>query len=136
MINKQLIVAVLTVATLILGLNSPLAMAEPTAAELISGANQQVPIPGIVNMVDLGAHQCIPCKMMAPILKELSVEYDGKAAIVFIDVWENPEVKEQFGIKSIPTQIFYDSEGNEVYRHTGFLAKKHIVKKLKKFGVE
>mgnify|MGYP002476647646 CR=1 FL=1 len=47
----------------------------------------------MVTMIDLGAKACIPCKMMAPILEELEREYDttGKAAIIFIDVWENPD---------------------------------------------
>jgi thioredoxin 1 len=107
----------------------------PTPSELISGAVQDVPIPGKVTMVDLGAHKCIPCKMMTPILKELSLEYEGRAAIVFIDVWENLNVTGQFGIRTIPTQIFYDAEGNEQLRHTGFLDKASIVKVLRELGV-
>ena len=86
-------------------------------------------------MVDLGAHKCIPCKMMAPIIREVSAEYDGRAAIVFIDVWENPNVTKQFGIRTIPTQIFYDAQGAERYRHEGFMDKKSIVIILKRLGV-
>lgn len=105
------------------------------AADLISGSMQTVPVPGKVTMVDLGAHKCIPCKMMAPIIKELSDEYDGRAAIVFIDVWEHPNVPEQFGLRAIPTQIFYDADGNERFRHEGFMDKESIVEKLKELGV-
>ena len=50
-----------------------------------------VPTPGLVTMVDLGAHKCVPCKMMAPIIAELQKEYAGRASILFIDVWENRE---------------------------------------------
>jgi len=109
---------------------------EPTPSELISGAVQDVPIPGKVTMLDLGAHKCIPCRMMTPILKELAVEYEGRAAIVFIDVWENLNVTGQFGIRTIPTQIFYDAEGNEQLRHEGFLDKASIVKVLHELGVD
>ena len=95
-----------------------------------------VPTPGMVTMVDLGAKKCIPCKMMAPILEALEKEYDGRAAIVFIDVWENPNEAEKFNLRSIPTQIFYDAEGKERWRHIGFLEKAVIEAKLKELGVQ
>ena len=66
-------------------------------------------------IVDFWAEWCGPCKMMAPILTKLTKEYEGKAAIIFIDVWEDKSQGSKFGIKSIPTQIFYDKEGNEVF---------------------
>ncbi len=102
----------------------------------IANAEQVGPAKGMVTMIDLGADKCIPCRMMAPILKEVRQEYKGKAAIIFVDVWKNPEVGQQFGIRSIPTQIFYDKDGKEVTRHTGFLAKESIVAMLTKLGVE
>ena len=97
---------------------------------------QQIPVPGVVTMVDLGAKKCIPCKMMAPILAELEKEYEDRAAIVFIDVWENPDAGKEFGIRTIPTQIFYDDNGTEVFRHVGFFDKAGIVAELKKLGVK
>lgn len=96
----------------------------------------QAPVPGMVTMVDIGAKKCIPCKMMAPIMEELEKEYQGKAAIVFIDVWENPSAGNKFGIQLIPTQIFYTAEGKEVMRHEGFLDKESIVAELRKLGVQ
>ncbi len=87
----------------------------------------QVPVPGMVTMVDLGAKSCIPCKMMTPILEELEKEYKDRAAIVFIDVWKHPDQTPLFGIKAIPTQIFYDKNGKEVRRHEGFMDKQSIV---------
>ncbi|CAN2040764.1 Thioredoxin family protein [Candidatus Magnetomoraceae bacterium gMMP-15] len=96
----------------------------------------EVPVKGMVTMVDLGAKKCIPCKMMAPILKELEKDYKGKASIVFIDVWENKESARKFGIRGIPTQIFFDKNGKEVYRHFGFMDKKSIVAMLKKLGIQ
>lgn len=96
----------------------------------------EVPAPGLVTMVDIGAKKCIPCKMMAPILEELAKEYQGRAAVVFIDVWEKPEAGSQFGVRSIPTQIFYDAQGQEVTRHEGFLDKQSIVGMFAKLGVK
>jgi thioredoxin 1 len=94
-----------------------------------------VPVKGMPTMLDLGATECIPCKMMAPILTELEKEYAGKAAIVFIDVWKNPGEAKKYGIRAIPTQIFFDKDGKEVYRHTGFMDKKSIVERLRQLGV-
>ncbi|MDY0223339.1 MAG: thioredoxin family protein [Desulfobacterium sp.] len=94
-----------------------------------------VPPKGTVTMIDLGAKTCVPCKMMAPILVKLEREYKGKADIVFIDVWENREPAQRFKIKAIPTQIFFNAQGEEVYRHLGFLDEKSIVEQLTKMGV-
>lgn len=85
-------------------------------------------------VVDLGADKCIPCKKMAPILAELKSEYAGKAIVQFIDVWKDPKAGEPYGIRIIPTQIFFDREGKEAWRHEGFLPKDEIVAKLKELG--
>ena len=99
-----------------------------TTAQVIPG----VPVKNTVTLVDLGAKSCIPCKLMAPILVELEEEYKGRAAVVFIDVWDkaNAGKAKAFGIMAIPTQIFFDKQGKEVYRHLGFLGKDDIVIKL------
>jgi thioredoxin 1 len=110
------------------------ALAAPSP--LISGDPQEVPIKGMVTMVDVGAKACIPCKMMIPVIESLSEEYEGRAAIVFIDVWKNPDETPKFGLRAIPTQIFYDKEGNEVMRHEGYFSKEEIIKVLTKLGVE
>ena len=100
-----------------------------------TGDVRTVPVKGMVTMLDLGATECIPCKMMAPIITQLEKEYDGKAAIVFIDVWKHPDQAKKFGIRAIPTQIFFNSDGREIYRHTGFMDKKSIIQELGKLGV-
>ena len=87
-------------------------------------------------LVDLGAGKCIPCKMMAPILEELKNEYAGKLDVVFIDVWKNSAEGEKYGIKLIPTQIFYGPDGKELFRHEGFFAKEDILAKWKELGHE
>ncbi|MEA4861536.1 MAG: thioredoxin family protein [Sphaerochaeta sp.] len=66
---------------------------------------------GLPIMIDFGADSCIPCKEMAPILKDLNARLQGKAIIRFVDVWKNQKLSEGFPIRVIPTQIFFDSEG-------------------------
>ena len=95
-----------------------------------------IPIKGRVTMIDLGAKKCIPCKMMAPILVKLEKAYKGTADIVFIDVWENKQPAQRFKIRAIPTQIFFNEQGEEVYRHVGFLDEKSIVEQMTKMGVQ
>ena len=93
------------------------------------------PSPGRVTMIDLGADSCVPCKMMAPIIEELKKEYAGRADIIFHDVWKDPAPAKQYGIRAIPTQIFFDRQGREVHRHVGFMDKKAIVEILTRLGV-
>jgi len=97
---------------------------------------KNLPVKGMVTMIDLGAKKCIPCKMMAPILEKMEKVYKGKAAVVFIDVWEHREQAQRFGIRAIPTQIFFDKNGKEVYRHRGFMSEKAIVAQLETMGVK
>jgi thioredoxin 1 len=87
-------------------------------------------------LVDLGADKCIPCKMMAPILEELKKDYAGTLSVEFIDVWKNPDKAKEYGISIIPTQIFFDASGKELFRHEGFFSKEDILSKWKEFGVE
>lgn len=96
----------------------------------------QVPVKGMITMIDLGADQCVPCKMMAPILTKLQQDYKDRAAIVFIDVWKNKEPAQRFGIRAIPTQIFFDAGGKEVSRHVGFMSEREIVAQLTRMGVK
>jgi len=95
----------------------------------------QIPVDGMVTMLDLGATQCIPCKMMAPIMEKMEKAYRGKAAIVFIDVWKHHDQVQRFGIRAIPTQIFFNEKGEEVFRHVGFMSEKEIVNQLSTMGV-
>jgi len=87
-------------------------------------------------LVDLGADKCIPCKMMAPILEEMKKDYAGTINVEFIDVWKNPDEAKKYNINIIPTQIFYDALGKELFRHEGFFSKEDILNKWKEFGVE
>jgi len=129
------------IATLliIIGLTAyGLTRSNPTIQEAIASSapkSDAAPSAGRVTLLDLGAGKCIPCKMMAPILEELEKEYAGRADIIFIDVWENPEQARKYGIRAIPTQIFFDANGREVHRHTGFMDKKSIVEILTRLGV-
>ena len=94
-------------------------------------------VPSVLpRLVDLGADKCIPCKMMAPILEELRVQYDGRFEVVFIDVWKDPPKAKEFGITVIPTQILIDPDGKELMRHEGFFAKDDILAAWRTHGYD
>lgn len=98
----------------------------------VMAAPAEIPVKDTVTLLDLGATSCIPCKMMVPILEELEKEYQGKAAVIFIDVWKDSEPGKRFKIQGIPTQIFFDKTGKETFRHFGFFDKKSIKEILDK----
>src|ERR1035437_6190793 len=113
-------------------------VATDTNAPAENAGDQAVTVTAakLPKLLDLGAGKCIPCKMMAPILEELKKEYAGRMNVEFIDVWVNPDAGKPYGIEVIPTQIFYDAEGKELFRHVGFFAKEDILAKWKELGVD
>ena len=87
-------------------------------------------------LADFGRGVCIPCKQMKPILEELAAEYKGKASILIIEIDEYRALTRRYSIRLIPTQIFFDAQRKEVYRHEGFMSKESIKEKLEEMGVK
>jgi thioredoxin 1 len=87
-------------------------------------------------LLDFGAGKCIPCKKMAPILHELSEEYKGQVIIKIIEIYDEQELTRINRIRLIPTQIFFDSKNQEIYRHEGFMDKEQIKKVFERMGVQ
>jgi thioredoxin 1 len=85
-------------------------------------------------LVDFGANSCMPCRQIRPILKEIGQEYTGKATVLVIDVYKYKELAGEYRVQVIPTLIFFDKAGKEVFRHMGAWDKTSIVSKLKEAG--
>ncbi len=137
--NKK--VKLIIVAALLAAIGAVLAVKQnkPSPVTKKEETPQQATVQGpasLPRLVDLGAKKCIPCKMMAPILEELKKEFTGVLNVDFIDVWQNPEKAREYSIQVIPTQIFYDANGKEMFRHEGFFAKEDILAKWKDLGVK
>ncbi|HUZ08472.1 MAG TPA: thioredoxin family protein [Candidatus Paceibacterota bacterium] len=112
---------------------NPAMLASNALSNATATLPEKVPLP---KLLDLGAGRCIPCKMMFPVLDELKKEYTGTLEVEFIDVWKNPDAGKQYGVEVIPTQIFFDANGKELFRHIGFFAKADILSKWKELGVD
>jgi thioredoxin 1 len=80
-------------------------------------------------MVDFWAEWCGPCRMVGPVLEELAKEYDGKAVIGKLNVDENAQVSMKYGIRSIPTILFFKG-GQLVDRSVGAVPKAQLASKL------
>ena len=86
--------------------------------------NSDVPV-----LVDFWAEWCGPCRMVGPLVKEIGQEYEGRAKVTKVDVDSNPEVSAKFGIRNIPT-ILYFKNGKIVDKQVGAVPKTVISSKL------
>lgn len=85
-----------------------------------------------LSVVDFWAEWCGPCRMVTPIIEELSNDYDGKALIGKVNVDQNPEISTKYGIRSIPTILFIKN-GEVVDKHVGTASKASLEEKIKEY---
>jgi thioredoxin 1 len=110
----------------------------PGLADAINGpknpaTDQTSPLP---QLIDFGAGKCATCKMMTGVLDELAVETADQLSIRFVDTHKDPTTTEAYSIRIIPTQVFLDAEGNELFRHEGYISKEDILKKWSELGIQ
>jgi len=128
--KKYLILGVLIVAVC-----GVIAMRNLRTHQMAAGlADDSVIGKGKPVLLELGSHSCVPCKKMMPILLELASEQNN-FIVSFVDVKALEGKSEQYSIELIPTQIFFDKDGNELFRHVGFYPKEDILIKWKELGV-
>ena len=108
-------------------------MAKKSNAKAQTAAKVSKALP---RLLDLGATKCVPCKMMVPVLDELAKEYKGQLKVEFIDVWKDQSAAQKYKVQTIPTQIFFNAKGKELYRHSGYYPKNEIVAKFKELGIK
>jgi thioredoxin 1 len=91
----------------------------------------------MITFVELGSVKCIPCRKMQPVMKAIEEKYGDQIEVVFYDVWKPEQRKyaEEFAIRLIPTQVFLNSEGKELFRHEGFFPEESIDKFLRDQGL-
>jgi thioredoxin 1 len=87
-------------------------------------------------LAEFGRGTCIPCQDMKPILEELSKEYDGRMRVFILSVDDYRGLTSQYKIMAIPTQIIFNREGEELFRHVGFWPRSEIIAKLNDLGIK
>ncbi len=90
---------------------------------------QESALAGGVSVVDFWAEWCGPCRLIGPIIEDLSVEYEGKATIGKVNVDDNPEVSLKYGVRSIPT-ILIIKDGEVVDKQVGVTTKANLAAKI------
>ena len=126
------VVIVLTVVGLVGGVAW---FKESGRADLTAPATS-APGENLPRLVDVGSSKCDACKKLAPILEELRREYAGRVIVDFIDSYEHPSAKLLYGVRAIPTQILFDADDEEVWRHEGFISKEDLVARFAEVGVK
>ena len=135
MVNKALPL-VLTIFVALLLVTAACSGCNTAPFDLASIPLERALSSGKPTLAEFGSSTCIPCKEMKPILEELAKEYEGKLNVVIVEVYEQMDLTRQYGIMAIPTQIVFDSEGQEITRHMGFLPKEEIIAQLKEMGID
>jgi thioredoxin 1 len=137
-IKKALFAGALITGLILLSLSGSSAGDNKVANNISADSSKIAPIKptALPKLIDLGSKSCIPCKKMAPILEEMKAKYKGKAEVIFIDTKEDRDSALKYKITLIPTQIFFDTTGTEVYRHIGFFPADSIKAHFKALGVE
>lgn len=130
--RKGALLSTILALTALAACDRPLAAAPARAQPAAISPSRAAAVP---RLVDLGSVTCVPCKAMAPILDGLRAEYAGRMEVQFIDVWKDPDAGHAYGVRVIPTQIFYAADGRELARHEGFLGREEILARWKALGV-
>lgn len=86
-------------------------------------------------VVDFGSNSCIPCRQLRPVLQKVRKDFTGKLEVLIIDIRNNEKLASDYQIRIIPTVVFFDPAGKEVFRHQGFMSEEKVKEQLAKLGV-
>jgi thioredoxin 1 len=101
----------------------------------------KIPLDNVIDngrptLVDFAGTDCIPCKLMKPMLEELEKEYRGRVNVVIIEYYHNMALAEKYKVTIIPTQLVFDARGQELTRHEGFWSKEEMALEIQKLASE
>ncbi|GAB6059762.1 thioredoxin family protein [Desulfonatronum parangueonense] len=114
-----------------------------TATQSLQHAQEVDPgpaLPGVAaelpRLVNLKTQNCIHCKRMVPVLRELEEQYADAFSIYTFDVGVRPEIGRSFGtIRTVPTLVFMDQSGREIFRFEGYMSKSEVLERWRSLGL-
>jgi thioredoxin 1 len=86
-------------------------------------------------IVDFGSNSCIPCRQLRPVLQKIRQDYTGKLEVLIIDIRNKQKLASDYQIQVIPTVVFFDPAGKEIFRHQGYMSEEKVKEQLAKMGV-
>jgi thioredoxin 1 len=104
--------------------------------EALSTSADHVTNAALPVLLDLGSDTCVPCRKMEPILAALRQDFAGEFQVRFIDVRKAYDEAKPYGVRMIPTQVFFDADGNELFRHEGFYSRGDILARWRELGYD
>lgn len=111
------------------------ASASAPAVVAPAAAPAGAPVPAArPRLLNLGAGACVPCRMMEPIRAALQRDYAGVLQTDFIDVWKDRAAGAAYGIRTIPTLIFFAPDGRELHRQEGYTSQEDILARWRALG--
>jgi thioredoxin 1 len=103
----------------------------PVAGAAGSGLKEGIPI-----LLEFHSEACESCKDRAPLLKRITKELKGHVQVLALDMADNRDLSEAYGIQQLPTQIFFDAKGKPAFWHAGPMSRQEIIAKWKELGVD
>jgi len=135
MIKMKKSMSLILLACLVASLMLPVACSEADNSDWVGATPlEEAMANGKPTIAEFGASTCVPCKAMKPILEGIAAEYGDKLNLSFIDVRYNTNLTTKYKISLIPTQVFFDSAGQEVTRHVGYWPKEDVLAHLEELG--
>lgn len=113
------------------GLYRWLAAGSPSRA---AAGNPSVIVSGLPRLVELGSDSCASCIAMQQVLAELRAHHPDRLEVVSINLMRHPEQTRVWRVKFIPTQVFLDGQGRELYRHVGYLPRPAVEERFAALG--
>ena len=108
--------------------------AKPAVESESGAASNGPPAQGVPTLVDLGSNSCVPCRQMEGELDELDTVTGDALEVTVIDVNRNRSAASEYGIRLIPTQVFLSEDGEELYRHEGFMSCDDMLARWERLG--
>jgi len=135
MIKMKKSMSLILLACLVASLMLPVACSKGSSSDWVGATPLEEALSnGKPTIAEFGAATCVPCKAMKPILEEIVAEYGDKVNLSFTDVRIHTNVATKYKISLMPTQIFFDSAGQEVTRHVGYWPKEDVLAHLEELG--